>query len=108
MEELVARYRRAGGDTARAMAQAGRELFLLESSDWPFLVTTGQAREYAEQRFRQHVDRFSTLATQIEAGHIDRESLDEMEELDKFLPDIDVMDFAAREGSAAMPQHVLV
>jgi 1,4-alpha-glucan branching enzyme len=38
--------------------QAGRELLLLASSDWPFLMTTGQARDYAEARFREHVARF--------------------------------------------------
>lgn len=38
--------------------QAGRELLLLASSDWPFLMTTGQARDYAEARFREHLARF--------------------------------------------------
>ena len=44
--------------------QAARELLLLESSDWPFLVTTGQAKEYASQRFNEHVDRFNALLAQ--------------------------------------------
>ena len=38
--------------------QAGRELLLLASSDWPFLMTTGQARDYAEAQFREHAARF--------------------------------------------------
>jgi 1,4-alpha-glucan branching enzyme len=38
--------------------QAGRELLLLASSDWPFLMTTGQARDYAVARFQEHVARF--------------------------------------------------
>ncbi|HEY5093606.1 MAG TPA: glycoside hydrolase family 57 protein [Candidatus Eremiobacteraceae bacterium] len=38
--------------------QAGRELLLLASSDWPFLMTTGQARDYAATRFQEHVERF--------------------------------------------------
>jgi 1,4-alpha-glucan branching enzyme len=38
--------------------QAGRELLLLTSSDWPFLMTTGQAREYSVSRFQEHVARF--------------------------------------------------
>ena len=46
-----------------AMAdQAGRELILLEASDWPFLVTTRQAKEYAEERFLRHLGDFETLA----------------------------------------------
>ena len=47
--------------------QAARELLLLQSSDWPFLVTTGQAREYAIERFNAHVDRFHRLADIAEA-----------------------------------------
>ena len=38
--------------------QAGRELLLLASSDWPFLMTTGQARDYAVTRFQEHLARF--------------------------------------------------
>ena len=41
----------------RAADQALRELLLLESSDWPFLVTTGQAADYAAERFRSHAQR---------------------------------------------------
>jgi 1,4-alpha-glucan branching enzyme len=42
--------------------QAGRELILLEASDWPFLVTTRQAKEYAEERFLRHLGDYETLA----------------------------------------------
>lgn len=42
----------------RAARQAARELLLAESSDWPFLVTTGQAADYAAERFRAHALRF--------------------------------------------------
>mgnify|MGYP006137796001 CR=1 FL=1 len=44
-----------------------RELLLLQSSDWPFLVTTGQAKEYATQRFNEHVARFNELAERSRA-----------------------------------------
>ena len=39
--------------------QAGRELLLLAASDWPFLMTTGQARDYAVARFQEHTARFN-------------------------------------------------
>ena len=48
----------ASSDEEAVLNQAARELLLLESSDWPFLVTTGQAPEYAIQRFTTHVARF--------------------------------------------------
>lgn len=37
--------------------QAARELLLAESSDWPFLLTTGQAANYAERRVKAHLVR---------------------------------------------------
>ncbi len=41
--------------------QLCRELLLLESSDWQFLITTGAARDYAELRFTTHNDQFLEL-----------------------------------------------
>lgn len=49
------------------LRQAAREALLLQSSDWPFLVTTGQAAEYATERFREHLARFERLAGDLEA-----------------------------------------
>ncbi|MCL4497864.1 MAG: DUF1957 domain-containing protein [Deltaproteobacteria bacterium] len=37
--------------------QAARELLLAQSSDWPFLLTTGQAVSYAERRVKAHLAR---------------------------------------------------
>ena len=54
-------------DRLAHLRQAAREALLLESSDWPFLVTTGQAAEYAAQRFREHLARFERLAGDLEA-----------------------------------------
>jgi 1,4-alpha-glucan branching enzyme len=50
-------------DRSRDMLrQFFREKFLLESSDWPFLISTGSARDYAELRAAEHFDRATTLA----------------------------------------------
>ena len=45
----------------RIMKQLCRELLLLESSDWQFLITTGAARDYAEIRFLTHNDQFNEI-----------------------------------------------
>jgi 1,4-alpha-glucan branching enzyme len=45
-------------DRARA---ALAQLLLLAASDWPFLVTTGTAADYASERFRLHRDRLHEL-----------------------------------------------
>lgn len=57
---------------AREIAtQAARELLLAEASDWQFLISTFAARDYAEIRFSDHIERFeqlSTLALAVNAG----------------------------------------
>ena len=68
----LAEKRPALRGTLLAMAeQAGRELILLEASDWPFLVTTRQAKEYAEERFLRHLGDYETLAGAALAGASD-------------------------------------
>ncbi|HEV2106882.1 MAG TPA: 1,4-alpha-glucan branching protein domain-containing protein, partial [Thermomicrobiales bacterium] len=68
MEALVERFPDATGEQRSVLNQAARELLLLQSSDWPFLVTTGQAKEYAATRFAEHVERFSQVADFAERG----------------------------------------
>ncbi|HLB25245.1 MAG TPA: 1,4-alpha-glucan branching protein domain-containing protein, partial [Nitrospirota bacterium] len=36
------------------LKQAARELLLMQSSDWQFLISTWSARDYAEMRFTEH------------------------------------------------------
>lgn len=45
----------------RLLKQFIREKFLLESSDWPFLISTWTARDYAENRAAEHFERAKTL-----------------------------------------------
>jgi len=73
--------------------QAGRELLLLASSDWPFLMTTGQAREYAVMRFQGHLARFKDcLAAGTSADRVDgdaRRRLSAYTEADNVFADLD-------------------
>ncbi|CAN5833061.1 1,4-alpha-glucan branching protein [soil metagenome] len=103
MEQLVAENPDPDSDMGRVLAQAGRELLLLQSSDWSFLVTTGQADEYATKRFREHVERFDLMADTAESGKFGpeaREQLDLLERRDNPFPTIDYLDFAERQGHA--------
>ncbi len=43
------------------LEKAGRELLLLQASDWWFVITRGQAVDYGIKRFMLHVARFETL-----------------------------------------------
>ncbi len=45
----------------RVVAQMARELLLMQSSDWQFLITTWAARNYAESRFAEHHAHFNRL-----------------------------------------------
>jgi 1,4-alpha-glucan branching enzyme len=96
MEQLAAKFTEPSADQEAVLNQAARELLLLESSDWPFLVTTGQAREYAIRRFTRHVERFEALAASLESGRPDRRLADELYEVDKVFPQIDYRWFRPR------------
>jgi 1,4-alpha-glucan branching enzyme len=100
MEGLVERYPDAPSEPlAQALAQAARELVLLQASDWEFLYTTGQARQYATERFTEHTDRFNNLAAALEGGDQGQaQSLArEYAERDNLFPDIDYRAFARRQ-----------
>ncbi len=101
MEALVAENPEAEGTQAELLQQIARELLLAESSDWPFLVTTGQAKEYATLRFNEHLLRFNQLADLAEGGPLDtvgQEMLTSLNERDNPFPAIDYRVFAARQG----------
>ena len=43
------------------LQKAGRELLLLQASDWQFVITRGQAIDYGIKRFMLHVSRFEIM-----------------------------------------------
>ena len=75
----------------RALSQAAREVLLLESSDWPYMVAKDRAKKYATQRFSTHLERFWQIAEAI-GGDIDREiaNLSEIEETDRIFVGLDL------------------
>ncbi len=80
----------------RIARQLCRELLLLESSDWQFLITTGTARDYAETRFLSHKDQFDRLRILFKAWEVndslsteEEKSLAEIEERDRIFPGLD-------------------
>jgi 1,4-alpha-glucan branching enzyme len=81
----------------RAARQAVRELLLAQSSDWPFLVTTGQAADYAVERFRSHVHRFHRAIVLAREGDAteDETELRSLEHADNPFPDASLEDFSA-------------
>jgi 1,4-alpha-glucan branching enzyme len=69
-KRLVDEHRGAEGLRGEALDQVIRELLLLQSSDWPFILKTGTATRYAEARIRSHVHRLRHLGHLVETGRI--------------------------------------
>jgi len=92
---------RAPADSAglldRVLKQAARELLLLQSSDWQFLISTWNARDYAELRFEGHRESFARLALIAETmlggaapTEADVRFLEETEARDRLFADINL------------------
>jgi 1,4-alpha-glucan branching enzyme len=63
MRDLAKAHAGAPDDQLRAfLSQAARELFLLQASDWQFLITTGGAPDYAGRRLDAHHTDFKRVA----------------------------------------------
>jgi 1,4-alpha-glucan branching enzyme len=85
------------GELAEVLRQLVRELLLLQSSDWQFLISTWSARDYAENRFSTHFEDFCGLAAAAEtllAGRPLEESaralLDMLRQRDQLFPEVDI------------------
>ncbi len=104
--EIVDRYQQIPENKLlhRALNQLARENLLLQSSDWPFLITTWQAKDYATDRFREHVDRFDFIANMIDSGNIDDAKLKEIESIDNCFADIDYRVYVSIE-EGVIPQQ---
>ncbi len=79
------------------MERAGRQLLLLQASDWPFVVHTHGAVDYGIQRFSGHAtnfDRATLMAEELAAGaelsEMRKIELAEMDFHDSVFPHIDL------------------
>ncbi len=78
----------------RILQQTARELLLMEGSDWSFLLYTKQAKEYANQRFHHHHQRFNKLIWAVkdtnDKNRISLRELEEIESIDSCFKDINL------------------
>ncbi len=74
------------------LAQAARELLLAQSSDWQFIITTGEAADYAEARIKLHISDCAALMKGLAGNNGDLESAQrlaaELEVRDAIFPNI--------------------
>jgi len=80
----------------RLLKQFFREKFLLESSDWPFLISTWSARDYAENRAAEHYERALTLSEwlvrETPLGPAERALLEQFESEDRLFEEVVLSD----------------
>jgi 1,4-alpha-glucan branching enzyme len=88
---------RQNENVGQVMERAGRQLLLLQASDWPFVVHTHGAVDYGIQRFSGHAtnfDRATLMAEEVAAGRqlspVRKVELSEMDAHDSVFPNIDL------------------
>jgi len=103
MAELALAFPTPSELERRALQQAARELLLLQSSDWAFIMKTGTTVPYARRRVHDHVLRFQRMYDELKAGTIDADWLAEIESLDNAFPDIDPFLYADPDSAPRSP-----
>lgn len=101
MKELATDFPTADGLLKRALTQAARELLLAQSSDWPFIISTGTMVEYALDRITTHLKCFRILHSQIRGNCIDEPWLNRLEEKNNIFPHLDYSLFHDMESTVA-------
>ena len=103
MCELALRFPNLPQDSLkrRILNQCARELVLMQSSDWLFIITNGTMVDYAKKRVKDHVGRFTKLyymmmkrQSLIEEDKLDETNmlfLEDIENKDDIFPEIDYM-----------------
>jgi len=86
MEKLLRDHANSEPLASRALAQAKRELFLAQASDWAFMIHSGAMAEYATRRTKRHLLRFYRLSEQIQKQCIDEQLLQRCEKQDNIFP----------------------
>lgn len=87
--KLAAVNPQPGSLQERALNQAARELLLAQSSDWPFILTTGTTVEYARRRLLEHLDNFFRICRDFEHNRLDRDFLAGLENRNNIFPHLD-------------------
>jgi 1,4-alpha-glucan branching enzyme len=98
MTRLAREYSRSQNPKLQeVLQQCARELLLMESSDWQFLISTFAARDYAELRCAEHINTFQKLAAMADkigqGGQLsegERDTLQTVQERDRCFENVDI------------------
>ncbi|MBT4483817.1 MAG: DUF1957 domain-containing protein, partial [Candidatus Latescibacteria bacterium] len=90
MQEASRKFGDRNDEPVRSLLKLlARELVLLESSDWQFLISTWAARDYAEMRFSNHYSDFQKVLDLLNKAASGEQLTVEEEELVKDISDRD-------------------
>jgi 1,4-alpha-glucan branching enzyme len=103
----VAQQALASPSARPVLAQAAREMLLAQSSDWQFIISTGAAADYAEERFQLHCSDAEQLIAALERGDEDelgraQQRAEELGRRDQLFPNILPAVAAALGGSRSL------
>ncbi len=98
MISLADSFPEADGLLRDALNQAARELMLLQSSDWAFIMKMGTTVGYAKKRVKDHTFRFTKLFEDIMSGNINEAWLREVERRDNIFPEMDYRVYGTNRG----------
>jgi len=85
-------YRRYNGDFGtrnRFLTQALKEILLVQSSDWAFIMANGSTVSYAVKRVKEHILRFREIFSSALGKKLDVKYLVNLEKEQEFLLDLD-------------------
>ncbi|MCB1142520.1 MAG: DUF1957 domain-containing protein [Leptospiraceae bacterium] len=82
-------FRTQNNDFRRVLNQMAREVLLLQSSDWPFIMKMGTTTQYASKRIRVHTNLFLELKAMLEKNEINQERLKAIEEEHPIFPELE-------------------
>ena len=105
MMDLANRFPQAQGLLCRALNQLARELVLMQSSDWAFLMTTGTAKEYSTKRTKDHIKRFNELYEQIIGNRIDEGYVYNLEMRDSIFQQMDYNVYSTANKEAVLAKY---
>lgn len=77
----------------RVLNQMVRELLLLQSSDWLFIITNGTMTSYAHKRIKEHTGRFHKLKNELNSNSINEDFLENIEKIDSIFPEVNYKDY---------------
>lgn len=89
MEDLSRKFTSPTERQKRALNQMARELLLAQSSDWPFIMSTGTTLEYAVRRVKEHIYNFNKLYDGIKKNAVDAGFLAGIESKNSIFQEID-------------------